>query len=264
MSAEQIPILMYHSIDDSCSSRFRRFAVSPRSFKAHVRYLSDSGYQTLTVSELIEAMDGRAVMPPKPVVLTFDDGFADFYEAALPILTEFGQTVTLYVVSGAVGGSSAWLSGIGEGTRRMVSWAQLDEIRRSGIEIGAHTATHAALDLLSLEEARQEIAVSKRDLQDRLGVDVSSLAYPFGYQNGAVRHIVQREGYSSACAVRYAMSSIADDRFALSRHIALDSWDRDAFAAILQGRPPLIPNLYEQTRSRAWSAVRQSVRSFYQ
>ena len=133
MSAEQIPILMYHSIDDSCSSRFRRFAVSPRSFKAHVRYLSDSGYQTLTVSELIEAMDGRAVMPPKPVVLTFDDGFADFYEAALPILTEFGQTVTLYVVSGAVGGSSAWLSGIGEGTRRMVSWAQLDEIRRSGI-----------------------------------------------------------------------------------------------------------------------------------
>ena len=171
MSAEQIPILMYHSIDDSCSSRFRRFAVSPRSFKAHVRYLSDSGYQTLTVSELIEAMDGRAVMPPKPVVLTFDDGFADFYEAALPILTEFGQTVTLYVVSGAVGGSSAWLSGIGEGTRRMVSWAQLDEIRRSGIEIGAHTATHAALDLLSLEEARQEIAVSKRDLEDRLGVD---------------------------------------------------------------------------------------------
>ena len=244
MSAEQIPILMYHSIDDSCSSRFRRFAVSPRSFKAHVRYLSDSGYQTLTVSELIEAMDGRAVMPPKPVVLTFDDGFADFYEAALPILTEFGQTVTLYVVSGAVGGSSAWLSGIGEGTRRMVSWAQLDEIRRSGIEIGAHTATHAALDLLSLEEARQEIAVSKRDLQDRLGVDVSSFAYPFGYQNGAVRHIVQREGYSSACAVRYAMSSIADDRFALSRHIALDSWDRDAFAAVLQGRPPLIPNLY--------------------
>ena len=264
MSAEQIPILMYHSIDEACSSRFRRFTVSPSSFKAHVRYLSDSGYQTLTVSELIEAMDGRAVMPSKPVVLTFDDGFADFHEAALPILTEFGHTVTLYVVSGAVGGFSAWLSGIGEGTRRMVSWAQLDEIRRSGIEIGAHTATHAALDLLSLDEARQEIAVSKRDLEDRLGTDVSSFAYPFGYQNGAVRQIVQREGYSSACAVRYAMSSIADDRFALSRHIALDSWDRDALGAVLQGRPPLIPNLYEQTRSRAWSAIRQSVRSFYQ
>ena len=89
MPAEQIPILMYHSIDEGCSSRFRRFTVDPSSFRAHVQYLSDNGYQTVTVSELIEAMDGRAVMPCKPVVLTFDDGFADFHEAALPILIEF-------------------------------------------------------------------------------------------------------------------------------------------------------------------------------
>jgi O-antigen biosynthesis protein len=264
MPAEQIPILMYHSIDDDCSPRFRRFVVSPSSFETHVRYLADNGYQTLTVSGLIEAMDGRAVMPLKPVVLTFDDGFADFHEAALPILAEFGQTATLYVVSGAVGGYSAWLSGIGEGRRQMLGWAQLDEVQRSGIEIGAHTATHAALDLLSLEDTREEIAVSKRELEDRLGTAVSSFAYPFGYQNAAVRGLVQREGYSSACAVRYAMSSRTDDRFALSRHIALDSWDRDTLGAVLQGRPPLFPNLYEQTRSRAWSVVRQSVRSFYQ
>jgi O-antigen biosynthesis protein len=255
---------MYHSIDDVCSPRFRRFTVSPSSFETHVRYLADNGYQTLTVSGLIDAMDGRAVMPPKPVVLTFDDGFADFHDAALPTLIEFGQTATLYVVSGAVGGYSAWLSGIGEGRRKMLSWAQLDEVRRSGIEVGAHTATHAALDLLSLEDAKKEIAASKRELENRLSAAVSSFAYPFGYQNVAVRELVQREGYSSACAVRYAMSSRADDRFALSRHIALDSWDRDTLGAVLQGRPPLIPNLYEQTRSRAWSAVRQSVRSFYQ
>ena len=161
MPAEQIPILMYHSIDEGCSSRFRRFTVDPSSFRAHVQYLSDNGYQTVTVSELIEAMDGRAVMPRKPVVLTFDDGFADFHEAALPILIEFGHTATLYVVSGAVGGFSAWLAGIGEGTRRMVSWSQLEEIRKSGIEIGAHTSTHAALDLLSLEDRETKKSPSR-------------------------------------------------------------------------------------------------------
>jgi peptidoglycan/xylan/chitin deacetylase (PgdA/CDA1 family) len=264
MAAKQIPILMYHSIDDGCSPQFRRFAVSPATFETHVRYLCEHGYQALTVSGLLGALDGRSALPEKPVVLTFDDGFADFYDAALPILLEFGQTATFYVVSGAVGGSSAWLSGIGEGARRTVSWSQLDEIRRSGIEIGAHSVTHAALDLLPLDKAREEIAIAKRDLENRLGCEVASFAYPFGYQNAGIRGLVQREGYSSACAVRYATSSPTDDRFALSRHIALDSWDSEALGAVLAGRPRLISNLYDQTRSRAWRAVRQAVWSLYQ
>lgn len=264
MPAMQIPILMYHSIDDASAPGFRRFAVSPATFETHLRFMSENDYHTLTVSQLIEALDGRRDMPAKPVVLTFDDGFADFYESALPRLTVFDQTATLYVVSGAVGGTSTWLAGLGEGGRPMVTWSELAEIRQAGIEIGAHTVTHAALDLLPLAKAREEIATSRRDLEDRLGVAVQSFAYPFGYQNADVRGIVKNEGYSSACAVRYAMSSTDDDRYALSRHIALDSWDEESLAAVLTGRPPLLPKLYDQTRSRAWGAVRQTVRSFYQ
>jgi peptidoglycan/xylan/chitin deacetylase (PgdA/CDA1 family) len=264
MSAVQIPILMYHSISDGCAPRFRRFAVSPHAFRAHARFLSAHGFQSLTVSELVAALDGEAALPAKPVVLTFDDGFADFHEAALPILVEFGLTATLYVVSGRVGRTSSWLAGIGEGERRLVGWEQLDEISRSGIEIGAHSVTHAALDLLPLEAAKEEIAVSKRDLEDRLGTRIASFAYPFGYHNGDVRGLVEDQGYASACAVRYAMSSPADDRFALARHIALDGWDRETLSGVLAGHPPMLPNFYDQTRSSAWRAVRQSVRRFYQ
>jgi peptidoglycan/xylan/chitin deacetylase (PgdA/CDA1 family) len=263
MAAVRIPILMHHSIDERCSPRIRRFAVSASNFTAHVRFLCENGYHALTVSGLIDALDGKGTLPEKPVVLTFDDGFADFYDAALPILHEFGQLATLYVVSGAVGRTSEWLSDISEGARRMLSWPQLDEIRRAGIEIGAHSVTHAALDMLCPEMARQEIATSKRDLEDHLGDEVRSFAYPFGYQNAGIRITVQEEGYSSACAVGYATSSSADDRFALSRHIALHGWDCEALAAVLAGRLPLFPNLYDKTKSRVWRIARQSVRSFY-
>jgi peptidoglycan/xylan/chitin deacetylase (PgdA/CDA1 family) len=262
-SALQIPILMYHSVSDACAPRFRRFAIRPGTFEAQMRYLSEQGFTTLTVSGLIEAMSGRAALPRKPVVLTFDDGFADFYEAALPVLQRYGQTATLYVVSGAVGKTSTWLEGIGEGKRPMATWSNLIEIQKCGVEIGAHTVSHAALDLLPAAAARDEIANSKRMLEGGLGCPVSSFAYPFGYQNATVRGVVKAEGYSSACAVRYKMCTPQDDRFALPRHIALDSWDSKTFAAVLEGRPQRLPNFLDRTRSHAWRAARRAVGSFY-
>jgi peptidoglycan/xylan/chitin deacetylase (PgdA/CDA1 family) len=228
-----------------------------------MRYLSEQGFQTLTVSGLIEAMSGLVAMPRKPVVLTFDDGFADFYEAALPVLQQYGQTATLYVVSGAVGKASTWLDSIGEGARPMVNWSNLVEIQKCGIEIGAHTVTHAALDLLPAAAVKDEIVNSKRMLEDGLGRPVLSFAYPFGYQNAAARDAVKSAGYSSACAVRYKMCTLQDDWFALPRHIALDSWDSKTFAAVLEGRPQRLPNFLDRTRSHAWRAARRAVGSFY-
>jgi peptidoglycan/xylan/chitin deacetylase (PgdA/CDA1 family) len=261
--ALQIPILMYHSVSDACAPRFRRFAVRPATFEAQMRYLSEQGFTTLTISDLIEAMSGRVAMPRKPVVVTFDDGFADFYEAALPVLQQYGQTATLYVVSGAVGKTSTWLDSIGGGARPMVSWSNLIEIQKCGIEIGAHTVTHAALDLLPTAAVKDEIANSKRMLEDGLGRPVVSFAYPFGYQNATVRDVVKAEGYSSACAVQYRMCVPHDDPFALPRHIALDGWDNKTFAAVLEGRPQRFPNFLDRTRSHAWRAARRAVGSFY-
>ena len=243
----KIPIFMYHSIGDCKAGAFGRFTVSATALEVQIRWLEENGYRTVTVSDLMQARDGRARLPEKPVVLTFDDGFADFYEEALPILVRNGVTATLYVVSGTIGRTSHWLSGMGEGHRRMATWAELDEIRRAGVEIGGHSVTHAALDLMPLDDARREIAVCKRVLEDGLGCPVLSFAYPFGYQNAELRRIVREENYIGACAVRYAMSSQSDERFALARHLVRDDWDGAVLRTVLQGKAPLLSNFYDQT-----------------
>jgi peptidoglycan/xylan/chitin deacetylase (PgdA/CDA1 family) len=257
----QIPILMYHSISSGASRRFRPFTVPPERFEEHVRYIRGEGFTALTVSEFVRARDAdHHAFPAKPIVLTFDDGFADFHDAALPILSRYGVTATLYVVSSHLGSArSSWLDHAGAGSLPMLSWSQVAEIEKSGIEIGAHTMSHPALDTLPLAEAREEIASSKRNLEDGLGVEIRSFAYPYGYYSGPVRDLVASAGYASACAVRYAMSSLADDRFALCRQIVRHEMEVTDLDALLRGKAPLSTIVYRRFGSGAWRFFRQSL-----
>jgi peptidoglycan/xylan/chitin deacetylase (PgdA/CDA1 family) len=250
------PILMYHSLSSSSSRSFRPFMLHPVQFEQHARYLRDDGYVALTVSQLV-SLRNQGCVPERAVVLTFDDGFADFHRSALPVLTRYGLTATLYVVSGYVGGSSGWLADAG--SRPLLSWSQLADVRHSGVEIGAHTVSHPALDTLPPGQAKEEIASSKRELENGLGIAVRSFAYPYGYYSRAVRDLVVSAGYSSACAVRYAVSSPADDPFALCRQIVRHDTDVAGLAALLSDRAPRLRTLYDRTRSRAWARLRQSL-----
>ncbi|MGP0093337.1 MAG: polysaccharide deacetylase family protein [Xanthobacteraceae bacterium] len=254
--AATVPILMYHSISTGGSRGFRRFAVAPRLFEEHVRVMRDQGHATLSVGDLVEHRISGAAPLRRPVVLTFDDGFDDFYTAAMPILTKYNVAATLYVVSGCVGATSRWLAR--EGNRAMLSWSRLAELRKLGIEIGAHTMTHKALDTIPAAEARAEIEGSKRDLEDRLGEPVTSFAYPFGFYSKRVREMVIAAGFTSACAVRYGSSPLHDDRFALARHIARHDASAEDIGAILAGRSPAAALLYDRARSNAWKLVRQA------
>jgi peptidoglycan/xylan/chitin deacetylase (PgdA/CDA1 family) len=233
--AGKVSILTYHSVAPTAPRRFRAFCVHPQNFEDQVRHIRASGYSALTVSELVRLRAAGAV-PEKSVVLTFDDGFADFHTVVLPVLLRYGLTATLYVVAGCIGVTSRWLE---QECRSlpMLSWSQLLDIAKSGIEIGAHTMSHPSLDTIRLSQARIEISQSKRSLEDGLGISVESFAYPYGNFSGAVRDLVVAAGYASACAVRYATSSSLDDRFALSRHIVRDGTDLSDFDALLAGRP---------------------------
>ncbi|MGH7870054.1 MAG: polysaccharide deacetylase family protein [Candidatus Dormibacteraceae bacterium] len=95
-------------------------------------------------------------VPEKTVVITFDDGFADFYREALPLLQNYRYTATLYVATGFVGGTSRWLGSCGEGDRPMLTWSTLREIAALGIEIGANTHTHPELDRLAPQKVERE------------------------------------------------------------------------------------------------------------
>lgn len=255
MENQKVPILMYHSVSTSASPKFRKFTVTPALFTEHLRYLKENNYTSLTVSQFVEA---KEKLPPRPVILTFDDGFADFYTTVLPLLKKSGFTATLYVTTGVAGSTSRWLQAEGEADRPMLTWEQLRQISANGIECGGHSQNHLQLDAVPLATARAEIAGCKTVLETQLGHKIASFAYPFGYHSRKVKQLVQEAGYRSACAVKYAMSSPQDDPFALSRLIVEADISLPQFARLLEGQTsPLMP-LFKKVITPAWQMARRS------
>jgi peptidoglycan/xylan/chitin deacetylase (PgdA/CDA1 family) len=214
---DSLPILMYHSISPTAAPGFSRFAMHPADFASHMAFLAGAGYRTLTVAEAMSARDRRQPLPERSVVLTFDDGFADFHTTALPILSQHRLRATLYVTTGYVGGTGRWLADCDEQDRQMIGWSQLREVAAEGVEIGAHSHTHPQLDRLDTTRLAAEIRRPKVLLEDRLGLPVNSFAYPFGYWDRTTRRAVEAAGYESACGVDDLPSHSGENRLALPR-----------------------------------------------
>jgi peptidoglycan/xylan/chitin deacetylase (PgdA/CDA1 family) len=231
-----VPILLYHSVSAVAAPRYRSWNIPPAQFAEQMAYLRDHGFTPITITHFAEAIRGHRRLPAKPIAITFDDGFADFYSGALPILQTFNFPATLYIATGYIGATSRWLSAEGEGLRPMMTWSQVSECAAARIECGAHSHTHRQLDLLSLGIAREEIARSKAILEYQLGHEITSFAYPHGHFTTAVRRAVQAANFSSACAVRQVMSSTVDDPWALGRIVVMPETTLPQFGALLAGR----------------------------
>ncbi|HSD84863.1 MAG TPA: polysaccharide deacetylase family protein [Anaerolineae bacterium] len=253
-----VPILLYHSVADTTAPRFKKWTLHPEFFAVHMQYLADQHYTPLTVTQWLQLLsDRRGALPERPIVISFDDGYTDFLVNAVPILQHYGFGATLYVVTKYVGQSSTWLQGQGAGDRSLLTWAQLAEVNAAGIECGAHSHTHVQLDTVPLAEAREEIARSKNELEQHLNRSVESFAYPYGYHNALVRELVQEAGFTSACAVKHALSTVDDDRFALSRIIISADTNVDRFAELLTGRHLRVAPMEEQVWTKGWRVIRR-------
>jgi peptidoglycan/xylan/chitin deacetylase (PgdA/CDA1 family) len=257
---QSVPILLYHSISAEATAAYRPFAVAPTVFAAQMRHLSENGYTTLTVSQWMALRRSGAVLPTRPVLITFDDAFRDVYTDALPILQQYGFRATLYIVSGYVGGTSVWLRGMGEGDRPLLGWREICECQAAGIECGAHSETHAELDAIPSILARDEITLSKETIEDSLSTGVRTFAYPHGYHDRVARAFVAEAGYESACAVKNAMSSTVDDPFALARITITADIDLSEFARAVRGEGVAPARQSERVQTRVWRAVRRARR----
>lgn len=256
---------MYHSISQSADLAdpgFKALCIPPALFAAQVDYLYRNGYTLLNVTQLIDAFTGKAALPERPVVLTFDDGYADFYYQALPVLSRYHLTATLYIATGFVGRTSLWLRWKEETGHPLLTWNQIVEISNSGIECGAHTHSHPKLDTLPLVMARNEIRRSKDLLEQYLGQQVTSFAYPYSYHTSGVRRLVKEAGFTSACAVNDAMCSDKANHFILDRLTVTPNMNICAFEALLtQEGSSQLREVYIRARISASRTLRYCIAS---
>jgi len=209
-----VPILLYHAVTADPPGWIAPFAVNPAVFAAHLDAVTASGRQALTVSQLVDGLRGNAVLPPRPVVITVDDGFADFADAALPALAQRGLPSTLYITTAALA-DAADTSALPAAP--MLSSTDLPGLESAGVEIGAHSHTHRQLDLLPNQEVATDVARCRDLLIATLGHRIRSFAYPHGYSRAGVRRLVGEAGFDSAAAVGNAASTVRDHPLALSR-----------------------------------------------
>lgn len=254
-----IPILMYHSISYTNNAKFYPFTVPPALFAEQMAYLYRHGYTPLTITQYVQAyVGGGFALPERAVVLTFDDGFEDFFTAALPVLQRYNFPATLYVATAFVGKTSLWLRREGEIGCPMLTWRQVVQIDQSGIECGAHSHTHPQLDTLSETTVYGEVVRCKDILQHHLRHQVVSFAYPFGYSTAAVQKLVSLAGYTSACTVQHRMSSSHTHPLALTRFMVTPKTTIDVFAQLLTGTGlAMAEALYLRARTAVWDGPRR-------
>ncbi|MEV8594935.1 polysaccharide deacetylase family protein [Streptomyces sp. NPDC052012] len=230
------------------------FTVTPREFAAHLDAVLDSGRTPVTISALAGHLAGRAPLPPRPVLLTFDDGFADLPGPTADALAERALPATAYLTTGALAPGGRCLLP----PAPMMALGQAAELERAGMEIGSHTVTHAQLDTLSRGRLRAELRDSKAALEDALGHPVPHLAYPHGYNSPRVRSMAADVGYETATAVRHALSSERDERYRIARLIVRRSHTVADVRTWLAGAGARIAPYRDGPRTIGWRWYRRA------
>jgi peptidoglycan/xylan/chitin deacetylase (PgdA/CDA1 family) len=251
-----VPILLYHSVSSAPPPAIRSYAVDERTFSAHLDLVAERGLASLTVTGFLDAVErGDHGLLERAVVITFDDGFADF-GTALTALAARDLSATLFVATGLLRGApqAVHAPGISD---HMLDWGRLRELHASGVEIGAHSHSHPQLDTLSPRRARQEIALSRRLLRDAVDAEIETFAYPNGYSSPRVRRLVRAEGYRAACGVKNTFSSERDDRYALARLMIRASTGIEDVARWLDRAGASPPRRRDKPATKAWRAYRR-------
>ena len=180
----KVPILMYHRID--VSPIHSRYYVTPENFEAQIKLLHDWEYKTISIEMLLKAVNEGAELPPRPIIITFDDGNLDNYTTAFPIMQKYGFTGVLYLVGNYIG------------SEKYLDVEQIQEMAGAGWEVGSHSMNHKDLTKLSSNEQRFEIVTSREFLESKLGLPILTFAYPSGLMDDGAGSYVHFAEYIAA------------------------------------------------------------------
>jgi len=236
----KVPILMYHRVPkvDHCSTHpYYCTATAVAVFEQQVRFLQENGYRGVSVSEAF-----RAVQRPardegqKLVAITFDDGYQDFYTHAFPILNRYGYSATVFLPTAYIGDSSRRFK-----EEECLTWAQVRELRKVGVEFGSHTVTHPQLRDVGPERLREEVVGSKAEIEQRLGESVGTFSYPYAFPEtdrefvARLRGVLQESGYQVGVSTILGRAVSSDNRLFMKRLPVNSHDDLPLFQAKLEG-----------------------------
>lgn len=185
-----VPIIYYHYIGNNPNPADKArdgLSIAPDKFEEELEYLSKANFTPISLDTMIAALKGNTSLPNKPIILSFDDGYIDFYVNAFPLLRKFNFHSVQFIPTGLVGKSS------------YLTWDQIKEMDSTGlVSFQAHSVTHANLPSLSDTQLKYEIIQSKKDLEEKLGKPVNFFAYPYGASDERVWNAVKSAGFFGA------------------------------------------------------------------
>lgn len=233
-TTDRIPVLMYHRIADHGPEAVRRYRTSPAAFEEQMRYLRQAGYEPYTSDRLAPHLARRTPFRGKAVLLTFDDGFCDFEDAAAPIMERHGMTGEVFIVTERVGRTSDWDAKVG-GDFPLMTWDSIRRLQGRGFAFGSHLQTHRAACLLSSHELLREAAGSRFTLETQLGREIRSIALPFGAHDPRTEWVLADAGYHLNYFAMGGVAPVQAHHMKIPRVEVYEGMSIDAFAAALRG-----------------------------
>ncbi len=207
-------ILMYHSIRVPQTPREARYACPPERFRQHLAWLRRH-CALVSLAQIEAAFVGTASLPDEAVAITLDDGHGDNYTHAFPILQALQIPATVFLATGYLGKTNAWMQGFPQ--HPMLTWDQVRDMHRHGITFGAHTVTHPRLPELPPDQAQFEIQACKQQIESIIGAECRYFAYPYGLYNEAILDFTRQAGYRLACSTRSGFNHLERNPYLLHR-----------------------------------------------
>lgn len=221
---QTIPVLAYHKFSKHTSDRM---TVREDAFEEQMAFLKKNGYRVIRLDDLFEFLKRKRPLPPKSVVITFDDGWRSMYDIAYPVLKRYGYPATLFVSTDLIHPATT-----------MLDWGKIREMSRNGIDVQCHSRTHRSLGKIEngetlqayFESIKSELVESAKVIKRQLGTDVKYLAYPFGDTNSLLIAMLGKLGFQGGLTVVRAGNPFFADEFRVGRSMIYGTFDLKTFA----------------------------------